>query len=231
MIRSSPAYSRKKVRTRFCLSYGWRRYGPQLRWWKRISSGHLLLQNWSLEFQWGPKWMGFCNSQQFKRCLFPWGSAFDYISWCWGIQENTSPSKRRSLIAFSKYVFQEQGIRESRKSETCEVSKSRMCRVRGFWFGEEAKSWTRGSPEPPLRKGRTSEICWFGNLVKTLFGTREQGHARTRGEAGAASRICGGLSSGISGEDIRESRKKQSQSCSPRKSRFRVWTSGRLVNV
>jgi hypothetical protein len=51
---------------------------------------------------------------------------------CWGIQENTSPSKRRSLMALSKYVFQEQGIREYRKSETCEASNSRMCRVRGF---------------------------------------------------------------------------------------------------
>jgi hypothetical protein len=31
-----------------------------------------------------------------------------------------------------KVCFQEQGIRESRKSETCEVSNSRTCRVRGF---------------------------------------------------------------------------------------------------
>jgi hypothetical protein len=59
---------------------------------------------------------------------------------CWGIQENTSPSKRRSLMAFSEYVFQEQGIRESRKSETCKVSSSRMCRVRESWFGEKAGS-------------------------------------------------------------------------------------------
>jgi hypothetical protein len=59
---------------------------------------------------------------------------------CWGIQENTSPSKRRSLTAFSKYVFQEQGIRESRKSGTCEVSSSRMCRVRETWFGEETEA-------------------------------------------------------------------------------------------
>jgi hypothetical protein len=35
-----------------------------------------------------------------------------------------------SLTELSKYVFQEQGIRESRKSGTCEVSNSRMCRVR-----------------------------------------------------------------------------------------------------
>jgi hypothetical protein len=35
-----------------------------------------------------------------------------------------------SLTKFSKYVFQEQGIRDSRKPGTCEVSNSRMCRVR-----------------------------------------------------------------------------------------------------
>jgi hypothetical protein len=52
------------------------------------------------------------------------------LTTCWGIQENTSPSKRRSLTAFSKYVFQEQGIREFRKSGTCEVSNSRVCRIR-----------------------------------------------------------------------------------------------------
>jgi hypothetical protein len=136
-----------------------------------------------------------------------------------------------SLMKFSKHVFQEQGIRDSRKSGTCGVSNSRVCRVRGSWFGEEAESWTRGSPEPQLLMVRTSEICRFGNLVKTLFGTRAQGHARTCREARATSGICGRLSSGISGEDIHESREKQSQSCSPRKSGFRVWTSGRLVNV
>jgi hypothetical protein len=35
-----------------------------------------------------------------------------------------------SLTMFSKHVFQEQGIRDSRKLDTCEVSNSRMCRVR-----------------------------------------------------------------------------------------------------
>jgi hypothetical protein len=35
-----------------------------------------------------------------------------------------------SLTEFSKYVFQEQRIRDSRKPGTCEVSNSRMCRVR-----------------------------------------------------------------------------------------------------
>jgi hypothetical protein len=35
-----------------------------------------------------------------------------------------------SLTKFSKHVFQEQGIRNSRKPGTYEVSNSRMCRVR-----------------------------------------------------------------------------------------------------
>jgi hypothetical protein len=35
-----------------------------------------------------------------------------------------------SLTKFSKHVFQEQGIRDSRKPGTCEASNSRMCRVR-----------------------------------------------------------------------------------------------------
>jgi hypothetical protein len=59
---------------------------------------------------------------------------------CWGIQENTSPSKRRSLMAFSKYVFQGQEIREYRNSETCEASSSRACRVQETRFGEDVES-------------------------------------------------------------------------------------------
>jgi hypothetical protein len=136
-----------------------------------------------------------------------------------------------SLTEFSKYVFQEQGICDSRKSGTCKVSNSRMCGVREFWFGEEAESWTCGSPESQLLMDRTSEICRFGNLVKTLFGTQAQGHARTCWKAKATSGTCWRPNSGVSGEDIHESREKQSQSCSPKKSGFRVWTSGRLVNV
>jgi hypothetical protein len=150
---------------------------------------------------------------------------------CWGIQENTSPSKRRSLMAFLKCVFQEQGIRESGKSETHGVSNSQVCRVRESWFGEKADSRTRRSPEPKLLMVWTSGIYWFGNLMKTLCGTQAQEHARTRGKARAVSGIWGRLSSGISGEDIHEPREKQSQSCSPKKSGFRVWTSGRLVNI
>jgi hypothetical protein len=150
---------------------------------------------------------------------------------CWGIQENTSPSKRRSLTVFSKYVFQEQEIREFRKSGTCEVSNSWVCRVRELWFGEEAESWTRGSPESQLLMVRISEIFRFGNLMKALFGTQALRHTRTCWEAKATSGICWRPNSGILGEDIHESRKKQSQSCSPKESGFRVWTSGRLVNM
>jgi hypothetical protein len=136
-----------------------------------------------------------------------------------------------SLTEFSKHVFQEQEIRDSRKSGTCGVSNSRMCRVRESWFDEEAEPRTCGSPESQLLMVRTSGNCRFGNLMKTLFGTQTRGHARTCREARATSGICWRPSSGILGEDIRESREKQSQSCSPKKSGFRVWTSGRFVNM
>jgi hypothetical protein len=136
-----------------------------------------------------------------------------------------------SLTKFSKHVFQEQGIRDSRKPGTCEVSNSRMCRVRESWFGEEVESRTCGSPESRLLMVRTSENCRFGNLMKTLFGTQARRHSRTSWEARATSGICWRPSSGVSCEDIHEPGEKQSQSCSPKKSGFRVWTSGRFVNM
>jgi hypothetical protein len=95
-----------------------------------------------------------------------------------------------SLTKFSKHVFQEQGIRDSRKPGACEVTNSRMCRIRGSGFGEEAESRTCGSPKSQLLVVRTSENCRFGNLMKTLFGTQARGHARTCWEARATSGIC-----------------------------------------
>jgi hypothetical protein len=136
-----------------------------------------------------------------------------------------------SLTKFSKHVFQEQGIRDSRKPGTCEVSNSRMCWVRESWFGEEVESRTCGSPGSQLSIARTSENCRFENLLKTLFGNQARGHARTSWEARANSGICWRPSSGASCEDIHEPGEKQSQSCSPKKSGFRVWTSGRFVNM
>jgi hypothetical protein len=56
-----------------------------------------------------------------------------------------------------------------------------------------------------LAKLRTSGDGKFGNLSEAWFGSHERGDSRTSG--------------------------KQSQSCRPKKSGFRVWTSGRLVNV
>jgi hypothetical protein len=136
-----------------------------------------------------------------------------------------------SLTKFSKHVFQEQGIRDSRKPGTCEVSNSRMCRVRESWFGEEEESRTCGSPESQLSMARTLESDQFGNLLKTLIESQALGHAWTSWEARANSGICWGPSSGVSCEDIHEPGEKQSQSCSPKKSGFRVWTSGRIVNM
>jgi hypothetical protein len=95
-----------------------------------------------------------------------------------------------SLTKFSKYVFQEQGIRDSRKPGTCAVTNSRMCGIRESGFGEKAESRTCGSPESQLLMVRTSGNCRFGNLMKTLFGTQTHGHARTCREARATSGIC-----------------------------------------
>jgi hypothetical protein len=135
------------------------------------------------------------------------------------------------ITKFSKYVFQEQGMRDSRKSGTCEVTNSRMCRIRESWFGEKAEPRTCGSPESQLLMVRTSGNCRFGNLMKTLFGTQTRGHARTWRQARATSGICWRPGSGILGEDIHEPAEKESQSCCPKKSGFRVWTSGRFVNI
>jgi hypothetical protein len=151
--------------------------------------------------------------------------------WVLGNSGKPVTLKTSGLTKFSKYVFQEQGIRDYRKPGTCEVTNSRMCRIRESWFGEKAELRTCGSSESQLLMARASEDCRFGNLMKTLFGTQARGHARTCWEARATSGICWRPSSGISGEGIHEPQKKQSQSCSPKKSGFSVWTSGRLVNM
>jgi hypothetical protein len=71
----------------------------------------------------------------------------------------------------------------------------------------------------------------FGNLSRTQFGGNAQRHAWTGEEAKASSGICRRPSSGVTRKDIHEPAEKQSQSCCPKKSGFRVWTSGRFVNV
>jgi hypothetical protein len=82
-----------------------------------------------------------------------------------------------------------------------------------------------------LSMARTSEDGRFGNLSRAKFGSHVRGHARTCGEAKDNSGICRRPSSGVSREEIHESGEKQSQSCCPKKSGFRVWTSGRFVNM
>jgi hypothetical protein len=114
-----------------------------------------------------------------------------------------------SLTKFSKHVFQEQGIHDSRKPGTCEAVNSLMCKVRESWFGEEVESRTCGSPESrtvdgpnfgerlvretvedPVREFRAKTFTnqlrsegQFGKLLKTLFGSFTRRHSRTRGEA------------------------------------------------
>jgi hypothetical protein len=113
------------------------------------------------------------------------------------------------LTKFSKHVFQEQGIHDFRKPGTRGASNSRICKVRGSWFGEEVESRTCGSPESwtvdgpnlggqPIRESVEGWLresgAWtcanqrrsegqFGKLLKTLFESFMRRHSRTRREA------------------------------------------------
>jgi glucose-6-phosphate dehydrogenase assembly protein OpcA len=69
---------------------------------------------------------------------------------------------------------------------------------------------------------RTSEDGQFGNLSRAEFGGCMRGHARTDGEMKVSSGIYSRPNSGVSREDIHEPGEKQSQSCCPKKSGFRV---------
>jgi hypothetical protein len=92
-----------------------------------------------------------------------------------------------------------------------------------------------GSLEPV--KPRIRECAEFGNLDSARKWSHEHAEARNLNcrwlelRRTADSGICWRPSSGASCEDIHEPGKKQSQSCSPKKSGFRVWTSGRFVNM
>jgi hypothetical protein len=58
-----------------------------------------------------------------------------------------------SLTKFIRHVFQGQETHDFRKPGTCEASDSRMCEIRGSWFGEEVESRTCGRPEPRAGDG------------------------------------------------------------------------------
>jgi hypothetical protein len=99
---------------------------------------------------------------------------------------------------------------------------------------DSVKNWSHEHAEArnlELSMTRTSENGRFENLSRAEFGSQTRGHARTTGEAktnsGNGWRPC----LGASREDIHEPGEKQSQSCCPKKSGFRVWTSGRFVNM
>jgi hypothetical protein len=90
---------------------------------------------------------------------------------------------------------------------------------------DSVKKWGHGHTEArnlELAAARTSEDGRFGNLSRTQFGSHARRHARTDEEAKADSGICPGPSSGVTREDIHEPAEKQSQSCCPKKSGFRV---------
>jgi hypothetical protein len=73
-----------------------------------------------------------------------------------------------------------------------------------------------------LAMAGTSEDGRFGNLSRTKFGDHTRRHVRTDEEAKADSGICRRPSSGVTRKDMYELVEKQSQSCCPKKSEFRV---------
>jgi hypothetical protein len=106
-----------------------------------------------------------------------------------------------------------------------EPVKPRIRECAKFGNLDSVKRWDHEHAEArnlELSMARTSEDGQFGNSSKTQFGSHARRHARTNGEAKADSGICRGPSSGVTREDIHEPAEKQSQSCCPKKSGFRV---------
>jgi hypothetical protein len=115
-----------------------------------------------------------------------------------------------------------------------EPVKPRIRECAKFGNLDSVKKWGHEYAEArslELSMARTSEDGRFGNLLRAKFGSHAREHARTSGEAKTNSGNCWRPSSGVSREDIHEPGEKQSQSCCPKKSGFRVWTSGRFVNM
>jgi hypothetical protein len=82
-----------------------------------------------------------------------------------------------------------------------------------------------------------ANVCSSGILIRWSNGVTDMRRLGTSSwwrrelRRTADSGICRGPSSGVAHEDIHEPGEKQSQSCCPKKSGFRVWTSGRFVNI
>jgi hypothetical protein len=115
-----------------------------------------------------------------------------------------------------------------------EPVKPRIRKCAKFGNLDSVKKWGHEHAEArnlELSMARTSEDSRFGNSSRTQIGSHARRHARTDEEAKADSGICRGPSSGITRHDIHEPAEKQSQSCRPKNSGFRVWTSGRFVNM
>jgi hypothetical protein len=127
-----------------------------------------------------------------------------------------------SLTKFSRHVFQGQRIHDFRKPGPL---KPRIRECAKFRNLDSVKKWGHEHAEArnlELSMARTSEDGRFGNSSRTQFGSHARGHARTDGETKADSGIYRRPSSGITCDDIHEPAEKQSQSCCPKKSGFRV---------
>jgi hypothetical protein len=140
------------------------------------------------------------------------GKGVEYISlrdkmrWVLGNSGKPVTLETLSLTKFSKHVFQGEG--NSRFSEAWNLWSLEFANVRSSGI---LIRWRNGVTN--MRKPGVSSCRWP--------------ELRRKANSG----IYWRPNSGVSREDIHEPGEKQSQSCCPKKSGFRVWTSGRFVNM
>jgi hypothetical protein len=181
-----------------------------------------------------------CNRPIFYRCLHArlivlWPKCPNMFRWSKPAVGEFSKTRHPRNAEFNKVLeacFSEAG--NSRLSESWNLWSLEIREYAKFGNLDSVKKWSHEHAEAwnlELSMARTSESGQFGNLSRAEFGSQARGHARTSGEAKANSGNCWRPCSGVSYEDIHEPGEKQSQSCCPKKSEFRVWTSGRFVNM
>jgi hypothetical protein len=107
-------------------------------------------------------------------------------------------------VRFDKVLetcFSGQGTHDFRRSGTCEASDSRICEVRGSWFGEDVESRTCRSPEPRVGGGAN----FGGRLIRESVGDPVR---ESRVKALTNWRRSKGWFGNLSGDPVRESRVK-----------------------
>jgi hypothetical protein len=126
-----------------------------------------------------------------------------------------------------------QGVGEFRKTRhprNVEFNKVLEACFSGAWNSRFSEAWNLWSLEFANVQSSGILIRWRSgvtNMRKPGISNCRWPELRRTADSG----ICRRPSSAVSREDIHEPGEKQSQSCCPKKSGFRVWTSDRFVNM